>query len=272
MRVSNTGSSAFSLVELSIVLVILGLLTGGILAGQSLIRASELRSVTTEYQRYVTAAQTFRDKYFAIPGEMAGATRFWTRQVNAAHCVTNSAAAVGTPGTCDGNGNGIINISSVVSQSAEGYQFWRQLALAGLIEGSYTGLGTATHGFDATPGSNIPTSKISNAGWVLSSSAGGLGNTDIYEMDYGNLFSFGTKVSTSVYMRGMALRPEELWNIDTKLDDGRPAYGNVIAMFWGNAANTTRCTINAVDENDLNSDYNLVNPNISCGAIFRNLF
>lgn len=55
----------FSLVELSIVLVILGLLTGGILAGQSLIRAAELRAVSTEYSRYATAVQSFRDKYFA---------------------------------------------------------------------------------------------------------------------------------------------------------------------------------------------------------------
>ena len=69
---------AFSLVELSIVLVILGLLTGGILAGQSLIRAAELRSVTNEFQRYIVATQSFRDKYFAAPGDITDAHRFWT--------------------------------------------------------------------------------------------------------------------------------------------------------------------------------------------------
>ena len=55
----------FSLVELSIVLVILGLLVGGVLSGQSLIRASELRKYTTSADKYKTAILSFRDKYFA---------------------------------------------------------------------------------------------------------------------------------------------------------------------------------------------------------------
>ena len=58
---------AFSLVELSIVLVILGLLAGGVLSGQALIRAAELRSVTADYQRYTAAIMVFRDKYFSFP-------------------------------------------------------------------------------------------------------------------------------------------------------------------------------------------------------------
>ena len=74
--------AAFSLVELSIVLVILGLLTGGILTGQNLIRAAELRSVVTEFQTYQTAVMTFRDKYFALPGDMTNATDFWGEMTN----------------------------------------------------------------------------------------------------------------------------------------------------------------------------------------------
>ncbi len=55
-------SLGFSLVELAIVLVILGLLAGGVLSGQSLIRAAELRSVIAEYQRYYTAVKIFNDE------------------------------------------------------------------------------------------------------------------------------------------------------------------------------------------------------------------
>ena len=74
MMKASTAQPGFSLVELSIVLVILGLLTGGILAGQSLIRAAELRSISTDYSRYIAAVQAFRDKYFALPGDSLART------------------------------------------------------------------------------------------------------------------------------------------------------------------------------------------------------
>ena len=53
----------FSLVELSIVLVILGLLVGGVLGGQALIRSSEIRSLIVDKDKYITAVQTFKNKY-----------------------------------------------------------------------------------------------------------------------------------------------------------------------------------------------------------------
>jgi prepilin-type N-terminal cleavage/methylation domain-containing protein len=80
----TSAKSAFSLVELSIVLVILGLLVGGVLAGQSLIRAAQLRAVTAQVGQYAAASKTFRDKYFALPGDLPNATSFWP--VNPSGC------------------------------------------------------------------------------------------------------------------------------------------------------------------------------------------
>lgn len=133
--------SGFSLVELSIVLVILGLLTGGILGGQALIRAAELRSVSTEYQRWTTATQTFRDKYFALPGDMTNATAFWgALDGNNGIGPDCRGESTGLP-TCNGDGNGRIesNTESAVS-THEKWLIWRHLVNAGLIEGSYTNL------------------------------------------------------------------------------------------------------------------------------------
>lgn len=146
----------FSLVELSIVLVILGLLTGGILAGQSLIRAAELRAIPTEYQRYDAARYSFRDKYMGLPGDISNATRFWGD--NNAACA-DAAIPNGTPGTCNGNADGILTAPLAASATGERFQFWTQLALAGLIEGTYTGLAGGSSNHHVVPGTNTPLSK-----------------------------------------------------------------------------------------------------------------
>jgi len=211
----------FSLVELSIVLVILGLLTGGILAGQSLIRASELRAVSTEYSRYVSAIYSFRGKYFVPPGDFSGATKFWLRQNAGAWCVTNSSAAVGSPGTCDGNAGGTISSAAAASQSGEEYQVWRQLALAGLIEGDYTGTAGTGALDDLVRGSNVPASRLGNSIWRLLYYGAPAAN--MFNVAYDNSLIFGFQDSGTAIMK-----VEEAWNIDTKLDDGRPAYGRLI--------------------------------------------
>lgn len=158
--------SGFSLVELSIVLVILGLLTGGILGGQALIRAAELRSVSTEYTKYTTAVYTFRDKYFALPGDMTNASAFWTvadGDGSGRDIPCRTAMRVSTTnGTCNGNGDGILN---QVVNIDEAHTFWNHLFRAGLIEGRFVYMP-----FDATTwqaGRDYPASKLGgNVGWM----------------------------------------------------------------------------------------------------------
>lgn len=257
----------FSLVELSIVLVILGLLTGGILAGQSLIRASELRAVSSEYQRYQTAINSFRDKYFAYPGDFPNATRFWQRQVNAAHCVTSSGAAENSAGGCDGNGNGQLNSAPAASQAGEFQQFWRHLALAGLIEGTYSGLAGAGGVSDCVLGTDCPRSKLSNAGWGAQYTANYAGDANAYAFDYQNFFYFGAFISGNM-PANPALKAEEAWNVDTKMDDGRPGYGKIMARYWNNA-----CATGGASAADLaNSTYNLGNSAVSCALMIPRIF
>lgn len=260
----------FSLVELSIVLVILGLLTGGILAGQSLIRASELRAVTAEYQRYAAAVNSFRDKYFAIPGDMNNATRFWGRQVAAAHCVTNSAAAVATPGACDGDSDSTLTAAGAASQSGEVFQFWKQLANAGLVEGSYTGLAGSGGVSDSDAGVNVPTSKLGAGVWSIGYLAPTFaGSAQLYALDYGNHFVFGA-VTASANPDAAILKPEEAWNIDTKLDDGKPAQGKIIARFWNNACAAADDGTHA--NTDLAASYKLSDSTVQCTLMFRQQF
>lgn len=250
----------FSLVELSIVLVILGLFTGGILAGQSLIRAAELRAVSAEFQRYIAATQTFRDKYMAIPGDMNNATRFWNRQENQSWCITGSSASVTTSGTCDGNGDGMLGFAAAASQSGEMFQYWRQLALAGFIEGTYTGYAGATAADLAVIGSNVPASRISVVGWTAMYRATGVGTEPAVSI--GNHFRVGT--ATAGTTAGSFLEPEEMWNIDTKMDDGRPLSGGLIIR-----DTTINTCSNASSSSDLAASYLLSSSTVSCAMLVK---
>jgi len=260
-------SKAFSLVELSIVLVILGLLVGGVLAGKSLIRASELRSVTTEYQRYLTATRAFRDKYFALPGDMANATNFWG---TAGTCPGTSASPSTTSATCNGNGDGVLTAAG--ASSNEMYRFWQHLANAALIEGQFTGVSDSTTASNlySLIGTNVPASKLSAAGWstglipdqiILS--------TSWFEGAYGNIFVFGRN-NSNTWTSYQALKPEEAWNIDTKLDDGKPGLGVIVTT-----ENRTSChdagTSNSVALAPT-ANYALNNDDIYCHLVFRPKF
>jgi prepilin-type N-terminal cleavage/methylation domain-containing protein len=220
----------FSLVELSIVLVILGLLTGGILTGQSLIRASELRSVTSDYQRYTAAVNTFRDKYFAIPGDMTNAESFWgTLNATAATCRdTASTSAL----TCNGDGDGNIELFAGNSRSREYYRFWQHLANAGLVEGTFSGTWDGSANWGIVLGTNVPRAKISNAGWgviaqVDVAAIGGWYNNIFQPSSSTHWLEFGGATSANSYLIDALLKTEEAWNIDTKLDDGSPGAGKI---------------------------------------------
>jgi prepilin-type N-terminal cleavage/methylation domain-containing protein len=254
----------FSLVELSIVLVILGLLVGGILAGKSLIHAAELRVVTTERDKYWTAMRTFRDKYFAIPGDMANATSIWGT-INAAPATCRETASTGTP-TCDGDGDGLITAMSTNLSSREMFRFWEHLAKAGLIEGTYPGTRVpAGDGDEAAVGYNAGTSKFLKAGWSiqydLQKTAGN--TTEFFNLGLkGNSMVIGaTIVGEPTY--GVAFTPEDVWNIDSKIDDGKPAAGNVVAGVW------PTCT-NAINKDNLTASYLLTSSAIACSIIFPN--
>lgn len=236
--IARPAQSGFSLVELSIVLVILGLLTGGILAGQSLIRAAELRSVSADIQRYSAAVYSFRDKYFALPGDMINATSFWGDQATGTGACASAATADGAPGTCNGNGDGMV-----ADSTNEMFRFWQHLANAGLVEGQYSGIAGPANSIDSIPGTNVPRARISNAGFSFSF-VNSPGDAAAYAMNYGNTFWFGA-ANSGDRTHNIVLKPEEAWNVDVKADDGLAARGKVIArtgFTWGNAASCTTST------------------------------
>ena len=266
MRDTHSAKSGFSLVELSIVLVILGLLTGGILAGQSLIRASELRAVISEFQKYQSAVNTFKDKYFALPGDMTNATSFWGLlggNATADDPTCNAIAATDTK-TCNGNGNGIID-------AYDEARFWQHLANAGLIEGQYTGVYGATGATLIIPGTNMARSKLGSAAfWQPQWEGTHSGEATRFDSSwqYGNSFFFSDWQTTWK----ANLTPAEAWNMDKKLDDGIPYSGRIVNTWGAFYSNSGEACTTATSSADFTATYNLGASGKNCQAYFVNAF
>lgn len=251
----HSRKKGFSLVELSIVLVILGLLVGGVLAGQSLIRAAQLRAVTSEYSRYVSAIRSFQDKYFALPGDMTNATSFWPQ---AASCPGTGGTTTPRANTCNGNGNGIIDNTA----NWEFFNAWQHLANAGLIEGQYAGISCSAGYFGCFDKNNAPSSKLSNAVWVFLSEDNSTGTSN------GAFFNYNFRLRLLIggltpgsWPSTPILKPEEAWNIDTKIDDGKPGRGKVTSTVGSTLG--ASCT-SAATGADFDATYSLNSSSNAC--------
>src|SRR5665213_1974652 len=185
---THNAMEGFTLVEMAIVLVVIGLLVGAIFVGRDLIHAAELRSVVSDIEKFKSAVNTFKLKFNGIPGDMTDATTYWGVDPNG--CPNTAANTVPKIATCDGVGNGRIVYGAPVTYWCETFRFWQQLANAGLIPGSYSGASSGGGGTidcsaaRALLGVSIPPSKISGAGYMVFS---------FTAIDFSN---WGTPIST----------------------------------------------------------------------------
>lgn len=242
-------SSAFTLLELSVVLAIIALLLGALFGGQQLLKQSELQTITSDYSKYTTAVSQFRQQYGGLPGDILDATNFWGDDNGA--CADGNIDN-GSPGTCNGNNDSAISTiagtgcifsdSTTTAACAEPYRAWQQLMLAKLIEGNFSGTGAT-----AAPGTNVPKGKLLNTGWTFGYKAATSGDADWYDQDLSNFLAFGTVPNpATVLTQGAALTAEEAMQIDKKMDDSMPSTGRVIAMKPAFSAN---CVNGSVEYN-----------------------
>lgn len=149
----SSKKSAFSLIELSIVLIIIGLLIAGITGGASLIKSSELRSVMSEAKSYQVAVNSFYTQYDSYPGD--------------------TDIAVGSNSVVTGNRNNQIqyavdngkNASGTTTAIFEGVDAWQDLRDIGAIDLNLSITATSAQTF--TPITHIPGSKIKGGGWAF---------------------------------------------------------------------------------------------------------
>jgi len=141
--------SGFTLIEIAIVLVIIGLLLGGVLKGQELITSAKVKNLATDFKNAPVLMYGYQDKFKAMPGD----------DLNAVSHVGTAQAT--TPGTV---GNGVIDgLWNSTTATDESFKFWEQVRKAGLAADG-TGLPVnAVGGSMGVTGSNsayIPISGV----------------------------------------------------------------------------------------------------------------
>ncbi|MFN7038325.1 MAG: prepilin-type N-terminal cleavage/methylation domain-containing protein [Alphaproteobacteria bacterium] len=244
-NMKNNKASGFTLIELSIVLIIIGLIIGGILAGQELIKSAEARGIMGQLDKYAAAVNAFRLKYDALPGDFAKANTMLT----------------GAPTQGDGNGiiaTGTPTGTNKVQHNLEELLFWSHLSIINVVEGSYTG--SFTGGVNA--GTQIPYLKNNRGGLLVYGSDDSI---NYYHLGIASVN--GTGAAASAISTAGVLLPDTAYAIDNKIDDGVADKGIVRAMAGIDTVPTfaaTACTVTNA------ATYNLVNtPGYVCQLRYR---
>lgn len=218
----------FTLVELAIVMIIIGLLIGGILKGQELIANAQVTATVSQIKGIEAATTTFKDMYDAVPGDVTNPT-------------TRLANCTAAPCNAPGNGNSRVDTAPASAATAgEGLSFWSHLNAADLLGGTD---GTATVAW----GNALPAAEL-GGGYMIGHTASGAltGAVSGTAPRGGHYLSLRSDPGVAIAgsATNAALLPTQAARIDRKMDDGVPGTGTVIA------AGTTTCATATIYEED----------------------
>ncbi len=185
----------FTLVELAVVMVIIGLLIGGILKGQEMIANARVNATISQIKAIDAASSTFQDMYDALPGDM----------------LTANARLSGGPG--NGDGNNRLDAAPFAAPVAEGSLFFDHISAADLLVSARsptgTGISANIRGAEITVGQTTSTGAL---GMAASARSG----------------RYAT-VAIDANPAASGLTQLQAGRIDRKLDDGNPGTGSVVA-------------------------------------------
>ena len=217
----------FTLIEMSIVLAIIGLIVGGILKGQEVVNNARLKTQVAQIDAIKSAVYTFQDQFSYLPGDYPNAA--------------NTLSVQGTDG--DGNGaiaatGGLSIVDSATQIGTEAVTAWAHLDAANLLSG-----------IQLPPNTLLSTGITGN---TPLSYPGKMNSTYLFIATFSTIPPGGTNATIGVMARlqpvasgalsttQFALREADASNLDRKYDDGLPASGSILAQ---SQSSTTNCVV-----------------------------
>lgn len=230
------GEKGFTLVELAVVMIIVGLLIGGILKGQEMIANAQITATVAQVKGIDAATSTFRDQYDSFPGDMANAS---TRLPN---CTANPCN--------NGNGNARLDVAvgAIAAIANESGYYFNHMRTTDLLTGFD---GSATAAF----GQAFPIAEA-GGGYMIGYVSTAVAPTGFTAAEFrpGHYLVLTGQVAAVANGTGI-LTPSQAARIDRKIDDGRSNAGSVLSE------TTAACR----DANNYNED----TPNQLCNIAIR---
>ncbi|OGT82444.1 MAG: hypothetical protein A3H91_00465 [Gammaproteobacteria bacterium RIFCSPLOWO2_02_FULL_61_13] len=263
----NRNQSGFTLVEIAIVLVVIGLLLGGILKGQQLINSARVRNLADQNSGVQAAYYGFIDRFRNLPGDMLRTTACTAvgQAIDAGACATPANAPGGT-GATGGNGR--------IDTIAEAGAVWPHLSAAGFLNGTFSGQDAA----DADLTSANYSTAVGLGAVPPNAFQGPIMLAHMNDYVQGNA---GATVVRLSYSFGGLIPVPILRDLDAKLDDSVAGTGvlrsaikagdpNVSGVFDTAVAWTDGATApeDCIDETVANSLWQVDSPNQTCNAVF----
>jgi hypothetical protein len=223
-QVNINKSSAFSLIEMSIAIILIALIVVGIVGGSRIIKNAKISGVISEMSNYSTDTNAFYDRFEQYPGDFNMANSMFVDDDNDIN---------------DGDNNGLIgNIDFSEDESAG---FFHHLRLAGIILTiPFTGVAVA-NAENVIIDENYPGTRFSNDTfyYVASDSVDG-------KYKKNNRIIIASTAGSDIG----SLTPQDAESLDNKIDDRKPLTGKVIAHNMDTAKNTNGCVVGGVGEFD----------------------
>jgi type II secretory pathway pseudopilin PulG len=208
MMIKTNKRKAFTIIETLIVLLLASILIAGVFFAKKMIRENNVKALVMQIKKYDAAVNAFTQKYHALPGDINDTTTYGI-----------------TPNNTGGNGDNIITdrAKSYLSANHEISNFWMHLSKSKMLDEEYDG----KEDEEVTLGRTFPVSKLGEKVGII---AFGFEDKTFYQVG----FEFSNV--DRIYTKNRALKTDEAFLFDKKIDDGNPKKGRVVAA-GGDALN-----------------------------------